>query len=62
MPKSAKDGISLVLERTIVRGVKVDAARWDSSIIAVMHGIVRDYLAKPDAEREAFVRSLGSPQ
>lgn len=55
------EGVTGVLvDRAQVRSLKIDAAHWDSSILAIVGRLIEDYLAKPGAERERFVRSLSN--
>lgn len=53
---------NVLVDRAQVRALKIDAAHWDSSILAIVKRLVGDYLALPRTEREVFVRSLGQAQ
>jgi hypothetical protein len=58
-PNLKQMGLSIDAETH--RGLKMDAARWDSRVAWIVEGLMVEYLARPQVERERFVRSLGAP-
>lgn len=56
---SERKMVGFKVDAGIHTGMKVDAARWDSCVGWIVEGLLTEYLAKPDSERERFVRSLG---
>lgn len=50
--------VSLFVEADTRMALKMDAVRWGTYVNRILEGLIAEYIAKSEAERERFVRSL----